>query len=81
MGPESADGFYNRARMKQLHRRASHAQQHAQVFTRSSIYDDLRAMVHHDRTMAEVVEGSTEFEDLRDEEGFRASLEHAPSGD
>lgn len=81
MGPESADAFYNRARMKQLHRRSSDVQQRAQVFTLSSVYDDLRAMVQHDRTMADVVGSSTEFEDLREAEGFRAALANAPSGD
>ncbi|TDJ69829.1 MAG: hypothetical protein E2O39_11005 [Planctomycetota bacterium] len=77
MDPESADGFYNRARMKQLHRRASFAQHRMQAFTVASIFDDLRAMVHHDRAMAGVVTGSAEFEDLREEAGFRAALEPA----
>jgi hypothetical protein len=77
MTPESADGFYNRARMKELHRRASVAQHRMEVFAPQSVFDDLRAMIQHDRSMAHVVESSSEFEDLRDKKGFQEALDSA----
>lgn len=80
MDPESADGYYNRARMKELHRRASRAQGQAEVFAASSVYDDLRAMVHLDRTMAGVVASSAEFADLRGDDDFHTALAPPASG-